>query len=146
MINIKKEEEKTIIKLTILSFTIYMIGILLLGAIVYTIVGIGILSFLGFTYDSYRSAVLFFIICYIMLIPADYYISFLIELFKIKSKISKFQQRVIDFILYTSFSSMVVGIVDYFMIGISISPSNQVLFIFLYYLLLMYSDNLLLSK
>ena len=81
-----------------------------------------------------------------MLIPANFYISILIGIFKTKSNISRFQQRSIDFILYTSFSSLVVGIVDFFMESISISPANQVLFILLYYLLEMYSDVFLLSK
>lgn len=119
---------------------------LVFEAIIYTIVGIGFLSFLGFTYDSYISVIIFLIICYVMLIPADYYTSILISLFKTKSNISIFQQRTIDFILYTSFSSLVVGIVDFFMEGISISPANQILFVLLYYLLEMYSDMLFLSK
>ncbi|WP_278246245.1 YrvL family regulatory protein [Terrisporobacter othiniensis] len=129
-----------------LSFIIYMVTMLVFEAIIYTVVGIGFLSFLGFTYDSYISVIIFLIICYVMLIPADYYTSILIGLFKIKSNISRFQQRAIDFILYTSFSSLVVGIVDFFMEGISISPANQILFVLLYYLLDMYSDMLLLSK
>lgn len=123
-----------------------MVAMLVFEAIIYTIVGIGFLSFLGFTYDSYISVIIFLIICYVMLIPADYYTSILISLFKTKSNISIFQQRTIDFILYTSFSSLVVGIVDFFMEGISISPANQILFVLLYYLLEMYSDMLFLSK
>ena len=128
------------------SFIIYMITMLIFEAIIYTIVGIGLLSFLGFSYDSYISVIIFLIICYIMLIPANFYISILIGIFKTKSNISRFQQRSIDFILYTSFSSLVVGIVDFFMEGISISPANQVLFVLLYYLLDVYSDVFLLSK
>ena len=81
-----------------------------------------------------------------MLIPAYYYTSILIGLFKVKSNISSFQQRAMDFILYTSFSCLVVGIVDFFMEGISISPANQILFVLLYYLLEIYSDVLLLNK
>lgn len=144
MIDIKKE--KIILKFTPLSFIIYMVTMLVFEAIIYTIVGIGFLSFLGFTYDSYISVIVFLIICYVMLIPADYYTSILIGLFKTKSNISRFQQRSIDFILYTSFSSLVVGIVDFFMEGISISPANQILFVLLCYLLEMYSDMLFLSK
>lgn len=123
-----------------------MITMLTFEAIIYTVVGIGFLSFLGFTYDSYISVIIFLIICYIMLIPADYYTSILIGIFKIKSNISSFQQRAIDFIIYMSFSSLVVGIVDFFMDSISISPANQVIFILLSYLLEMYSDILLLNK
>ena len=123
-----------------------MITMLAFEAIIYTIVGICFLSFLGFTYDSYISVILFLIICYIMLIPADYYTSILIGVFKTKSNISRFQQRAIDFILYTAFSSLVVGIVDFFMEDISISPANQVSFILLYYLFGVYSDALLLNK
>jgi len=133
-------------KFTLLSFIIYMIIMLIFEAIIYTIAGIGFLSFLGFTYDSYKSVIIFLIICYIMLIPADYYTSILIGLFKAKSNISRFQQRTIDFILYTSFSCLVVGVVDFFIEGISISPANQILFVLLYYLLEIYSDVLLLSK
>lgn len=123
-----------------------MVTMLVFEAIIYTIVGIGFLSFLGFTYDSYISVIIFLIFCYVMLIPADYYTSILISLFKTKSNISRFQQIAIDFILYTSFSSLVVGIVDFFMEGISISPANQILFVLLCYLLEMYSDMLFLSK
>ena len=144
MINIKKE--KIILKFTLLSFIISMVAMLIFETIIYTIAGIGFLSFLGFTYDSYISVIIFLIICYIMLIPADYYTSILIGLFKAKSNISRFQQRAIDFILYTSFSCLVVGIVDFFMEGISISPANQIIFVLLYYLLEIYSDVLLLSK
>lgn len=119
---------------------------LIFEAIIYTIVGIGFLSFLGFTYDSYISAILFLIICYIMLMPANYYTSIFVGLFKSKSNASPFQQRALDFILYTAFSSLVIGIVDFFMKGISISPANQVLFILLSYLLDVYCDALLLGK
>ena len=76
--------------------------------------GLGFLSFLGFTYDSYISVIIFLIICYVMLIPADYYTSILIGLFKTKSNISRFQQRAIDFILYTSFSSLIDIIINFF--------------------------------
>lgn len=123
-----------------------MITMLTFEVITYTIVGIGFLSFLGFTYDSYISVIIFLIICYIMLIPADYYTSILIAIFKIKSNISSFQQRAIDFILYMCFSSLVVGIVDFFMDSISISPANQVIFILLSYILDVYSDILFLNK
>lgn len=123
-----------------------MITMLIFEAIIYIVVGIGFLSFLGFTYNSYISVIFFLIVCYIMLIPADYYTSLLIGIFKAKSNISKFQQRAIDFILYTSFSSLVVGIVDFFMEGISISPANQILFVLLCYLLEVYSDAILLNK
>lgn len=123
-----------------------MITMSVFEAIIYIIVSVGFLSFLGFTYDSYISVVIFLISCYLMLIPANYYTSILIGLFKTKSNISKFQQRAIDFILYTSFSSLVVGIVDFFMDGINISPANQVIFVLLSYLLEVYSDYLLLNK
>ena len=144
MINIKKE--KRIIKITILSFTLYLISMLIWECFIYTIVNIGFLSFLGFTYKSYLSVILFFIICYILLLPVDYYSSILIGLLKSKNNISKFQQRVLDFILYSSFSSLVIGSVDFFMEDIHISPANQVLLIILYYLFESYFDYLLLRK
>lgn len=133
-------------KLTILSFIIYMITVIIFECFIYTLVGIGFLSFLGFTYKSYSSAIIFFIICYIMLLPVDYYSSILIGLFNSKNNMSKFQQKIIDFILYTAFSSLVIGSVDFFMDGIHISPTNQVLFILLYYLFKSYSDFIILSK
>lgn len=144
MINIKKE--KRIIKITILSFTLYLISMLIWECFIYTIVNIGFLSFLGFTYKSYLSVILFFTICYIMLLPVDYYSSILIGLLKSKNNVSKFQQRVLDFILYSSFSSLVIGSVDFFMEDIHISPANQVLLIILYYLFESYFDYLLLRK
>lgn len=124
----------------------YMITMLIFETIIYILVSIGILSFLGFTYDSYISVIIFLVICYILLIILDYYTSVLIALFKSKSNISRFQQRAIDFILYTSFSCLIVGFVDFFIKGVSISPANQVLFVLIYYILEMLSDNLLLSK
>ena len=114
--------------------------------IIYILVGIGILSFLGFTYDSYRSVIIFLVICYILLIILDYYTSILITLFKSKANISRFQQRAIDFILYTSFSCLIVGFVDFFIKGISISPANQILFVLIYYILEVLSDSFLLSN
>lgn len=144
MINIKKE--KIILRFTLLSFIMYMITMLIFETIIYILVSIGILSFLGFTYDSYISVIIFLVICYILLIILDYYTSVLIALFKSKSNISRFQQRAIDFILYTSFSCLIVGFVDFFIKGVSISPANQVLFVLIYYILEMLSDNLLLSK
>ena len=144
MINIKKE--KILIKLAILSFSFYMIISFLFDGFLYTVVGIGLLSFLGFSYKSYTSAILFFMICYIMLLPSDYYTTFLIGLIKDKSNITVFQQRVLDFIFYVSFSSLVIGSVDFFMEDIHITPANQVLLIILYYLFQSYFDYFLLSK
>ena len=99
-----------------------------------------------YIYKSYLSVILFFTICYILLLPVDYYSSILIGLLKSKNNISKFQQRVLDFILYSSFSSLVIGYVDFFMEDIHISPANQVLLIILYYLFESYFDYLLLRK
>lgn len=143
LIIIKKE--KRIIKLSIFSFFLYIITMMLFEGIIYTIAGIGFLSFLGFQYSSYFSAIIFFILCYIMLLPVNYYISFLIGLFKAKSNITFRQQRCIDFILYLSFSTFIVGLVDYIMDSIIIIPANQILFVVLCYLLDVYSDYLILS-
>ena len=139
-----KKYRKTMM-LDIFSFFIYMIIIFLLKGFIYTVVGIGFLSFLGFQYDSYLSAIVFLVICYLIVFPADYYISFLVSLFKTKSNISFSQQRCIDFILYISFTSLIVGIVDYFMDSIIISPTNQILFVLLCYLLDVFSDLLFLN-
>ena len=144
MINIKKE--KKIIKLDILPFTIYVIIMIIFEWLIYTLVGIGFLSFLGFTYKSYSSVITFFIICYIMLIPVDYYSYILIGLFNNKNNMSRFQQLIINFILYTAFSCLVIGSVDFFMDDIHITPANQVLFILLYYLFKSYSDIVFLTK
>lgn len=144
MINIKKE--KKIIKLDILPFTIYVIIMIIFEWFIYTLVGIGFLSFLGFTYKSYSSVITFFIICYIMLIPVDYYSYILIGLFNNKNNMSRFQQLIINFILYTAFSCLVIGSVDFFMDDIHITPANQVLFILLYYLFKSYSDIVFLTK
>ena len=46
----------------------------------------------------------FFIICYIMLLPVDYYSSILIGLFNSKNNMSKFQQKIIDFILKKTYN------------------------------------------
>lgn len=134
------------IRLSILYFILYMIMTLIFKGLVYIIVGIGFLSFLGFTYKSYLIVLIFLVVCYIMLLPVNYYTTTLIALFKITSNISNFQQRLIDFILYTSFSSLIIGCVDYFLNDISITPDNQVLFIFLCYLLKTYSNLLILYK
>lgn len=128
------------------SFIMYMITMLIFETIIYILVSIGILSFLGFTYESYTSVIVFLVICYILLTIFDYYTSILIGLFKSKSIISRFQQRAIDFILYTCFSCIIVGFVDFFIKGVSISPANQILFVLLYYILEVLSSNLLLSK
>lgn len=123
-----------------------MFFILIFEGFVYTLVGIGFLSFLGFTYDSYISVIIFLAVCYIILLPVNYYISILVGLFKAKSNISYFQQQIIDFILYAAFSSLVIGGVDFFMKGIHITPANQILFIILCYLFQTYSDFIILIK
>lgn len=143
MIIIKKE--KRILKLNIFSFFLYIIAMMLFEGIIYTVVGIGFLSFLGFQYSSYFSAFIFLIICYIILLPVDYYISFLVAIFKVKSNITFGQQRCIDFILYLAFSTFIVDLVDYFMDSIIISPANEILFVILCYLLDVYSDYLILN-
>ena len=129
-----------------LSFIMYLFTMLIFETIIYILVGVGLLSFLGFTYDSYISVIIFLVICYILLIITDYYTSILIGLFKARSNISRFQQRSIDFILYTSLSCLIIGIVDFLIKGISISPANQVLFVILYYLLELFFDMLIFGK
>ena len=129
-----------------LSFIMYLFTMLIFETIIYILVGVGLLSFLGFTYDSYISVIIFLVICYILLIITDYYTSILIGLFKARSNISRFQQRSIDFILYTSLSCLIIGIVDFLIKGISISPANQVLFVILYYLLELFFDMLIFEK
>lgn len=129
-----------------LSFIMYLFTMLIFETIIYILVGVGLLSFLGFTYDSYISVIIFLVICYILLIITDYYTSILIGLFKARSNISRFQQRTIDFILYTSLSCLIIGIVDFLIKGISISPANQVLFVILYYLLELFFDMLIFEK
>ena len=129
-----------------LSFIMYLFTMLIFETLIYILVGVGLLSFLGFTYDSYISVIIFLVICYILLIITDYYTSILIGLFKARSNISRFQQRSIDFILYTSLSCLIIGIVDFLIKGISISPANQVLFVILYYLLELFFDMLIFEK
>ena len=80
---------------------------------IYTIVNIGFLSFLGFTYKSYLSVILFFTICYILLLPVDYYSSILIGL--LKSKNNKVRKNAFDAMYKTydkyknTFASMLYG-------------------------------------
>lgn len=81
-----------------------------------------------------------------MIIPVDYYSYILIGLFNNKNNMSRFQQLIINFILYTAFSCLVIGSVDFFMDDIHITPANQVLFILLYYLFKSYSDIVFLTK
>ena len=143
---IKIYKEKKIIKTSFFTFIIYLLLILLLEGILYTLIGIGLLSFLGFQYESYLSAFIFFAYCYILMIPVNYYTSLLLSLFKLKSNITKFQERCIDFILYMLFASLVVGVVDYILPSVDISPSNQVLFILLCYSLEICSEYFLYTK
>ena len=80
------------------------------------------------------------------MIPANYYTSLLLSLFKLKGNITKFQERCIDFILYMLFASLVVGVVDYILPSVDISPSNQVLFVLLCYSLEICSEYFLYTK
>lgn len=143
---IKIYKEKKIIKISFFTFIIYLLLILLLEGILYTLIGIGLLSFLGFQYESYLSAFIFFASCYILMIPVNYYTSLLLSLFKLKGNITKFQERCIDFILYMLFASLVVGVVDYILPSVDISPSNQVLFVLLCYSLEICSEYFLYTK
>lgn len=110
------------------------------------VIGIGLLSFLGFQYKSYFNAIIFLIVCYIFMIPVDYYTSLIVSLFRNESKTTHFQERCLDFIIYTSLFSLVVGICEYLIPGINISPSNQILFVFLYYMLQVCCEYLLTKK
>ncbi|WP_443082205.1 YrvL family regulatory protein [Terrisporobacter sp.] len=144
LINIKNE--KKVIRISFFTFILYLLIMSLLEVFLYTVIGIGLLSFLGFQYTSYFSVIIFLIICYIMLILTDYCSTFLISLLKIKSKLTKFQERCIDFIMYVCFSTIVIGLVDYLSSNIDISSANQVLFIVMCYLFDICSEYFIMKK
>nr|UWI51432.1 regulatory YrvL family protein [Clostridioides difficile] len=102
---------------------------------IFTVIGIGFLSFLGFEYKSLGSVLIFFLIYFCITTPIDFLCTTILDIFRYVNKlpysIYKFCEFIIDFIL----TFLAMNIIDTFMDSITIPLSTEILFALLSYLL-----------
>lgn len=107
----------------------------LISFLLFTIVGIGFLSFLGFEYNSVSSVIFFFLIYFFVTRPIDFLCTTILDMARYVNRLPypayKFFEFMLDFIL----TVLVMGIIDVFMKSINIPLRTEVLFAILSYLL-----------
>lgn len=121
------------------AFGIFVvISLFILYAIV-TFVGVGLLSILGFEYDSIKTVLLFFLAYFIMSFPIEALTSMFLNTIKVIKQLSNLEYQIYYFIKDMSINIIIISILDNVFTGITIPFVTVVLFSLLSYVLEMVS-------
>lgn len=103
--------------------------------LIFTIVGIGFLSFLGFEYNSVSSVILFFAIYFLIGSPIDFLCTSFLDVFRYVNRLPYKVYRVFEALLDILLTLITMDLIDRFMSSINIPSHTEVLFALLSYLL-----------
>ncbi|RDY24694.1 hypothetical protein CHF27_000400 [Romboutsia maritimum] len=131
MINIKNKNRI----LEFISLFLFFAFFLIIEFFIFTLVGIGFLSFLGFDYNSFWSVILFFVIYFCAAIPTDFLCIAILDIFKYINKFSYFNYKILEFITEITLTFITINFIDFLMNCINIPLYTEVLFSILNYLL-----------
>ncbi|WP_243446352.1 YrvL family regulatory protein [Romboutsia weinsteinii] len=124
-----------------LIFIILFISVLALIAFcIFTVVGIGFLSFLGFEYDSVKSVLFFFLVYFCVNTPVDFVCTFFLDIAKYVSRLPHPLYKLLESLLDISITFITINVIDYFMSSICIPYTTGILFSILSYMLSQCSD------
>ncbi|WP_243155234.1 regulatory YrvL family protein [Romboutsia sp. CE17] len=103
--------------------------------VLFTFIGIGFLSFLGFEYSSVGSVILFFAIYFLIGSPIDFLCTSLLDVFRYVNRLPYTIYKIIESLLDITLTFITMAIIDVFMNSISIPIHTEILFAILSYLL-----------
>lgn len=106
-----------------------------LSFFVFTFVGIGFLSFLGFEYESVYSVMIFFLIYFCITGPIDFACTTFLDVFRYANRLPYWLYKLSDFVLDFTLTFLTMNILDEIMTSISIPLRTEVLFALLSHLL-----------
>ncbi|MBS5786286.1 MAG: regulatory YrvL family protein [Clostridioides difficile] len=106
-----------------------------LSFVVFTFVGIGFLSFLGFEYESVYSVMIFFLIYFCITGPIDFACTTFLDVFRYANRLPYWLYKLSDFVLDFTLTFLTMNILDEIMTSISIPLRTEVLFALLSHLL-----------
>lgn len=121
--------------LEILTLIIFILLFISIAFIIFTIVGIGFLSFLGFEYDSLQSVFIFFIIYFCIASPIDIICTSLLDVLRYVNKLPYVSYKFVEAFFDISLTFILVNILDIFMKSITIPSYTEILFAILSYTL-----------
>lgn len=119
--------------LEIFALTIFILFFIAIAFIIFTLIGIGFLSFLGFEYNSLKSVILFFIIYFCITSPIDYACTSLLDVIRYRNRLPYTSYKFLEGFFDISLTFILVNILDIFMKSISIPLHTEILFAILSY-------------
>lgn len=129
MVKIKKKLQI----LEILALIIFALIFVVIAFIIFTAIGIGFLSFLGFEYDSYKSVLLFFVIYFCISRPIDFICTSLLDVIRYVNKFPYVSYKFLEAFFDISLTFVLVNIIDIFMKSVYIPTHSEILFAILSY-------------
>lgn len=131
MVKIKKKFQI----LEILALIIFALIFIVIAFIIFTAIGIGFLSFLGFEYDSFKSVLFFFVIYFCISNPIDFICTSLLDVIRYVNKLPYISYKFLEAFFDISLTFVLVNILDIFMQSIYIPTHTEILFAILSYTL-----------
>ena len=129
-----------------MAFIVFLIVFALFFAAMYvltTFVGLGLMTLLGFEYQSISAVFLFFFIFVCLTLPVDFIITPVLDYLKFKKKLPYIIYKGVEFFLSFILVFIALVILDHYMRVISIPIRTKVLFSILLYLFDISSDTIL---
>lgn len=117
----------------IVSLMLFAICLLTIAFCIFTIVGIGFLSFLGFEYYSFKSVLLFFAIYFCVRRSTDVFFTTILDILKYVNRIPHLLYKLVDFFINFSLTFIIMNLLDLMMKSILIPFHTEVLFAILSY-------------
>lgn len=132
---IKIDKKNKIPFVEILSLVLFFVILFGISFFIFTFIGIGFLSFLGFEYKSVGSVILFFAIYFLIESPIDFLCTSILDIFRYVNKLPYIRYKMIEALLDMLLTFIIMNIVDMSMNSINIPIHTKVLFSILSYLL-----------
>lgn len=129
MVKIKKKSHV----FEILALTMFILFFVIIAFVIFTLVGIGFLSFLGFEYKSLNSVILFFIVYFCIASPIDLVCTSLLDVIRYRNQLSHVSYKFLESFFDISLTFILVNILDVFMSSITIPLYTEILFAILSY-------------
>lgn len=112
----------------IIFFILFVGFLIIITFSIFTVVGIGLLSFLGFEYDSIKSVFIFFIIYFCISKITDIFYTNILDFIKYSNKLPHYLYKLIDFFIDCSLTFIIIDLLDLFIKSVQIPTKTQLLF------------------
>lgn len=130
---ISKKDNNSIVNMFINFIIVMTISFVIIYTIT-TFVGIGLLTLIGFEYDSIKSVFVFFFIFILLNIPLDFISTSILDFIHFKVHISKLPYKLLEFLVESILVLIILSISDAIMNSIFIPFKTKILFSLLLYI------------